>query len=237
VSLPLRNRDWRRVAPRAWQQLPLLQPGKIAGCVVISVLNALWTGHGVFRSSPVGARIAGVLALSYLILTAAELLWLLFTVQQPVDMGFPDETPAPPIQPEVDPLVEQLRVVAAPVLKEGTLQLADAMRTFEAGSDGAYVSTLLSPRAFETLSEEERDKELDRESTELIQRHLTTWRAYRERFYRPAIAFRNELRKRLGIRNLHKQPEIPALDQAALTGAKPITEAADHLTELANRLP
>jgi hypothetical protein len=237
VSLPLRNRDWRRVAPRAWQQLPLLQPTKIAGCVVISVLNALWTGHGVFRSSPVGARIAGVLALSYLILTAAELVWLLFTVQQPVDMGFPEETTAPPIQPEVDPLVEQLRVVPAPVLKEGTLQLAEAMRTFEAGSDGAYVSTLLSPRAFETLSEEERDKELDRESTELIQRHLTTWRAYRERFYRPAIAFRNELRKRLGIRNLHKQPEIPALDQAALTGAKPITEAADHLTELANRLP
>jgi len=237
VSLPLRNRDWRRVAPRAWQQLPLLQPTKIAGCVVISVLNALWTGHGVFRSSPVGARIIGVLALSYLILTAAEYLWLLFTVQQPVDMGFPEETPAPPIQPEADPLVEQLRVVPAPVLKEGTLQLAEAMRTFEAGSDGAYVSTLLSPRAFETLSEEERDKELDRESTELIQRHLTTWRAYRERFYRPAIAFRNELRKRLGIRNLHKQPEIPALDQAALTGAKPITEAADHLTELANRLP
>jgi hypothetical protein len=237
VSLPLRNRDWRRVAPRAWQQLPLLQPTKIAGCVVISVLNALWTGHGVFRSSPVGARIAGVLALSYLILTAAELVWLLFTVQQPVDMGFPEETPAPPIHPEVDPLVEQLRVVPAPVLKEGTLQLAEAMRTFEAGSDGDYVSTLLSPRAFETLSEEERDKELDRESTELIQRHLTTWRAYRERFYRPAIAFRNELRKRLGIRNLHKQPEIPALDQAALTGAKPITEAADHLTELANRLP
>jgi hypothetical protein len=87
------------------------------------------------------------------------------------------------------------------------------------------------------LSEDERDKKLDRESTELIQRHLTTWRAYRDRFYRPAIAFRNELRKRLGIRNSHKEPKIPALDQAALTGATPITEAADHLTELANRLP
>jgi hypothetical protein len=203
---------------------------------VISVLNILWTGHGVFRSWPAGARVAGVLALSYLIVTAAEFLWLLLTVPQPVDMGFREETPASPIPPEVDPLVEQLRVVPAPVLKEGTLQLAEAMRTFEAGSDGAYVSTLLSPRALETLSEEERDKELDRESTELIQRHLTTWRAYRDRFYRPARAFRDELRKRLGIRNLHKEPEIPALDQAALTGAKPITEAADHLTELANRL-
>jgi hypothetical protein len=200
------------------------------------VVNILWKGHGVFRSWPIGARIAGVLALSYLILTAAEFLWLLFTMPQPVDMGFREEAPAPPVPPEVDPLVEQLRVVAAPVLKEGTLQLAEAMRTFEAGSDGDYVSTLLSPRALETLSEEERDKELDRESTELIQRHLTTWRTYRDRFYGPAIAFRNELRKRLGIRNARREPEIPALDQAALTGAKPITEAADHLTELANRL-
>ncbi len=204
---------------------------------MISVLNISWTGHGVFRSWPIGARFAGVLALSYLIVTAAEFIWLLLTVPQPMDMGFPEEPPAPPIAPEVDPLVEQLRVVPAPVLKEGTLQLAEAMRTFEAGTDRDYVSTLLSPRTLETLSEDERDKQLDRESTELIQRHLTTWRAYRDRFYRPAIAFRNELRKRLGIRNSHKEPKIPALDQAALTGATPITEAADHLTELANRLP
>lgn len=204
---------------------------------MISVLNILWTGHGVFRSWPILARFVGVLASSYLIVTAAEFLWLMFTVPQPVDMGFPEEKPAPPAAPELDPLVEQLKAVPAPVLKEGTLQLAEAMRTFEAGSDGDYVSTLLSPRVLETLSEEERDKELDRESTELIQQHLTTWRTYRDRFYGPAIAFRNELRKRLGIRNLHKQPEIPALDQAALTGAKPITDAADHLTELANRLP
>ena len=203
---------------------------------MISVLNVLWTGHGVFRSWPAGARVTGLLALSYLVVTAAEFFWLLLTVPQPVDMGFREEVPAPPIAPEIDPLVEQLRVVPAPVLKEGTLQLAEAMRTFEAGSDGAYVSTLLSPRALETLSEEERDKELDRESTVLIQRHLTTWRAYRDRFYGPAIAFRNELRKRLGIRNSQREPKLPALDQAALTGAKPITEAADHLTELANRL-
>jgi hypothetical protein len=175
--------------------------------------------------------------LFYLGVTVAEFLWLLLTLPQPVEMGFPEQPSAAPMTPEVDPLVEQLRVVAAPVLKEGTLQLAEAMRTFETGSDHAYVSTLLSPRALGTLSEEERDKELDRESSELIQRHLVTWRIYRERFYRPARAFRDELRKRLGIRNLHREPEIPALDQAALTGAKPITEAADHLTDLANRLP
>ncbi len=236
MSLPLRNRNWRRVAPRAWKQLPLLQPAKIAGCVAISAVNILWTGHGVFRSWPNGARAGAVLVSSYLIVTTAEFLWLLFTVPQPVDMGFREAAPTAPVVPEVDPLVEQLRTVPAPVLKEGTLQLAEAMRTFEAGSDGDYVSTLLSPRVLETLSEEERDKELERESTELIQQHLTTWRTFRDQFYRPAIAFRNELRKRLGIRNPQREPEIPALDQAALTGAKPITEAADHLTELANRL-
>ena len=236
MILPLRNRNWRRVAPLVWQQLPLLQPTKIAGCVAISVLNILWHGHGVFRSWPVGLRIAGVLVLSYLVVTVAEFLWLLFTVAQPVDFGFKEEAAAAPARPEVDPLVEQLRVVRAPVLKEGTLQLAEAMRTFEAGSDGAYVSTLIRPHALGTLSEEERDKELDRESGELIQRHLATWRVYRERFYRPAKAFRDELRKRLGIKNPHREPEIPALDQAELTGAKPITEAADYLTKLANRL-
>jgi hypothetical protein len=234
--LPLRNRNWRRVAPLVWQQLPLLQPTKIAGCIAISVLNVLWQGHGVLRSWPLGARIGGVLVVSYLVVTAAEFVWLLLTVAQPVDLSFKEDTSAALARPEVDPLVEQLRSVAAPVLKEGTLQLAEAMRTFEAGTDSEYVSTLLRPPPIGSFSEEERDKELDRESSELIQSHLTTWRVYRERFYRPAKAFRDELRKRLGIRNPSREPEIPALDQAALTGAKPITQAADYLIKLANRL-
>jgi hypothetical protein len=152
-------------------------------------------------------------------------------------MGFPEEPAAAPAPPEVDPLVEQLSVVPAPVLKEGTLQLAEAMRNFEAGSDGAYVSTLLRPGSLGTLSEEQRDEEIDRESKDLRQHDLATWSVYRDRFYRPARAFRDELRKRLGIRNPRREPVIPALDQPALTGAKPITEAADYLTELANRLP
>lgn len=176
-----------------------------------------------------------VFALCYLVVTAAEFLWLLATVPQPVDLSFPEEIPTE-VVPEIDPLVEQLRELPRSELKEETLQLADEMRTFEAGSDGAYVSTLLRPRILGGLSEEERDRELDRESTELIQSHLATWRTYRERFYRPARAFRDELRKRLGIRHPQREPEIPALDQAALIGAKPITEAADHLTDLANRL-
>jgi hypothetical protein len=77
---------------------------------------------------------------------------------------------------------------------------------------------------------------LDKQSTELLEHDLRTGRAYRERFYRPARAFRDELRKRLGIRNVSREPRIPALDQAQLTGAKPIAQAADYLAGLARRL-
>jgi hypothetical protein len=212
-----------------------VQPVTIAGCAAVAVLNILWRGHGVFRGLPLSVRVVSVLVISYLTVTVAEFLWLLATVPQPIDLSFPEEPPLR-VVPEVDPLVEQLRELPRSELKQETLQLADEMRTFEAGTDGEYVSTLLRPRTLATLTEEERDRELDRESTELIQSHLATWRAYRERFYRPARAFRDELRKRLGIRNPYREPKIPALDQAALIGAKPITEAADHLTELANRL-
>jgi hypothetical protein len=235
VKRPFKNRNWKRIAPRAWKQLPLLQPTKLAGCVAVSVLNVLWHGHGVLRSLPLGPRIVAMLVLSYAVVTAAEFLWLLCTVQQPVDLSFREDTPAP--APEIDPLVEQLSELPRSELKEETLQLAAEMRSFEAGSDSAYVTTLISPRSLPHMSEEERERELDRESAELVQRHMVTWRIYRERFYRPARAFRDELRKRLGIRNPRREPEIPALDQAALTGATPITEAANYLTELANRLP
>ena len=223
------------MAPRAWNELPVLQPAKIAGCVAIAVVNILWRGHGAFRLLPGYARFLVVFGASYLLVTVAEFLWLMLTVPQPVDLGFHEATPVP-AAPETDPLVEQLSELPRSALKEETLHLAEEMRTFEAGSDGAYVSTLLRPRTLSNLSDEERDKELDRNSTELIESHLATWRTYREKFYRPARAFRDELRKRLGIRNTRREPKTPALDQAALTGAQPITEAADHLTELANRL-
>ncbi len=203
--------------------------------MAIAVLNILWSGHGALRALPASARFFALFIASYLLVTVAEFLWLLLTVPQPVDLGFHETTPIP-TAPEADPLVEQLSELPRSALKEETLHLAEEMRTFEAGTDGAYVSTLLRPRTLSNLSEEERDKELDRNSTELIDNHLATWRTYREKFYRPARAFRDELRKRLGIRNTRREPKIPALDQAALTGAQPITEAADHLTELANRL-
>jgi hypothetical protein len=70
----------------------------------------------------------------------------------------------------------------------------------------------------------------------LLERQLLTRRTYRERFFRPARAFRDELRKRLGIRNVSREPKIPALDQGVLSGARPITQAANYLVALARRL-
>ncbi len=69
-----------------------------------------------------------------------------------------------------------------------------------------------------------------------MERDLLTARTYRERFYRPARALRDELRKRLGIRNTNHEPELPALDEGLLAGPKPITEAANYLAALARRL-
>ena len=85
-------------------------------------------------------------------------------------------------------------------------------------------------------TESDRDEVLDKQSAELFEHSLRTWRAYRERFYRPARAFRDELRKRLGIRNLNSEPRIPALEKAELSGSKPIAQAADYLAGLARRL-
>ena len=38
------------------------------------------------------------------------------------------------------------------------------------------------------------------------------------------------------LHNLQREPKIPALDQAQLTGSKPIAQAADYLAGLARRL-
>jgi hypothetical protein len=116
------------------------------------------------------------------------------------------------------------------------LELAKEMKAFEAVADREFVNTLAGVQQAVVASEAERDEVLDKQSTELVEHDLRTWRAYRERFYRPARAFRDELRKRLGIRNVNSEPRIPALDQAVLTGAKPIAQAADYLASLARRL-
>jgi hypothetical protein len=167
--------------------------------------------------------------------TVAEFFW--FLANGPRFTGF--ESPTTPATGEfesIDPLVEQLKTLPPLVLREETLQLATEMKSFEAGSVREFVTTLASPSQIHAASEAERDEALDRESKTLVESHLLTARAYRERFYRPARALRDELRKRLGIRNTTREPELPALDEGVLAGAKPITEAANYLAALARRL-
>ena len=213
-----------------------LHPTRIAPALAIAALNILWQGHGVLRGLPLLGRFALVALITYLLTTLAEFVWLAMAPVPPpsIEERLAAEPPPPP-EP-VDPLVETLREIPPAVLKEGTLQLAEEMRTFEAEGDMEFVSTLLTTPPVGNQTEEQLEEALDKQSAELMQSHITTWRTYRDRFYRPARAFRDELRRRLGIRNTKNEPHIPALDQAVLTGANPITEAADYLVALARRL-
>jgi hypothetical protein len=237
VRIPIQARIWRRSIPGAWKQTQFLQPAKLAGCVAISALNILWRGHGLLRSAPPVTRFVMVAVACYAVTTLAEFLWLVRT--GPRFTGFESPTPAKDLtqaNSSVDPLVEQLRELPPEELRDETLQLAKEMKSFEAGSDREFVNTLAGTRPLQVATEAERDEVLDKQSVELMEHDLRTWRAYRERFYRPARAFRDELRKRLGIRNVNSEPRIPALDRAVLTGAKPIAQAADYLAGLARRL-
>jgi len=236
VRISIQATKVRHSIPRAWKQVPLLYPAKIASCVTVSALNVLWQGHGVLRSSPTPVRLAAVATTCYVVATIAEFLWLIYN--GPRFTGFESPTAAKGVtQPlAADPLVEQLKELAPLELRAEVLQLAKEMKSFEAVSDREFVKTLAAVPPMEIASEEERDEVLDKQSAELMEHDLRTWRAYRERFYRPARAFRDELRKRLGIRNVQREPKIPALDQAQLTGARPIAQAADYLAGLARRL-
>jgi len=182
------------------------------------------------------ARFAMVFVVSYLVTTFAEFLWLVAT--GPKFTGFESPTAAKGV-PSVetpDPLAAELSALAPADLRDEALEFAKEMKSFEAGSDREFVNTLAGVKPLPVVSESERDEVLDMQSAELFEHNLQTWRAYRDKFYRPARAFRDELRKRLGIRNANSEPRIPALDQALLTGAKPIAQAADYLAGLARRL-
>ena len=172
----------------------------------------------------------------YLLTTVAEFVWLLTTGPRFTGFESPNSAPATGEFESIDPIVDELKTLPPSELREEVLQLATEMKSFEAGTDREFVSTLSAPPPVAALTEAERDEALDRESRELMERHLLTRRAYRERFYRPARAFRDELRKRLGIRNVSREPKIPALDAGVLSGAKPITNAANYLVALARRL-
>ena len=219
--------------PHAWKKTEFLQPAKIAGCVAVSALNVLWRGHGIFRASPTGIRLAAVAVGGYVVLTAAEFLWLVYS--GPEFTGFESRTAAKAAaQTDPDPLVVELSELPPAELREETLELAKAMKSFEAGTDREFVNTLAG--ALPAATDAEKDEALDQQSAVLMEHNLRTWRAYREQFYRPARAFRDELRKRLGIRNVNSEPRIPALDQAVLSGARPISQAANYLAGLARRL-
>ena len=225
-----------RAIPAAWRQVRLLQPAKIAGSIAISALNILWHGHGVLRSSPPAVRFAAVAVIGYAVTTVAEFLWLLMTGPRFTGFESPTGRPATGEFESMDPLVDELRTLPPLALREEALQLATEMKSFEAGSDREFVTTLASPPPALTATDAERDEALDRESAVLMERHLGTWRAYREKFYRRARAVRDELRRRLGIRDARREPNIPALDEGVLAGAKPITQAANYLAALARRL-
>lgn len=236
MKIAIQAKKLRRSVPRAWKQTQLLHTAKIAGCVAIAALNLLWHGHGILRSSPSAFRFAIVGVVCYVVATIAEFLWLLYS--GPSLTGFESPTAARGATPisSTDALVEELKELPPAELRDEVLQLAKEMKSFEAVSDREFVNTLAGTRPLNVVTEAERDEVLDKQSVELMEHDLRTWRAYRERFYRPARAFRNELRKRLGIRNVSREPRIPALDQATLTGAKPIAQAADYLVGLARRL-
>lgn len=236
MRIPLKIAALRRGIPIAWRQVRLLQPARIGGGIAISALNILWHGHGVLRSSPPAVRFAVVAVIGYVLMTMAELLWLLATGPRFTGFESPIAAPATGEFESIDPIVDELKTLPPSELREETLQLAAEMKSFEAGSDREFVTTLSSPPPIPPATEAERDEALDRESRELMERHLRTWRAYRERFYRPARAIRDELRKRLGIRNIQREPSLPALDEGVLAGAKPITQAANYLAALARRL-
>jgi hypothetical protein len=226
----------RRAFPIAWEQLPLAQPTRIAGCITIAALNILWQGHGVLRSSPMFIRFIAVAVYCYIVTTVAELLWLLVT--GPRFTGFESPTAVYGVGniDATDPLTNKLSSLDTGELRIETLQLADEMKRFEAGSDREFVKSLAGETLPPVVSEAEKDEVLDQQSVELMEHNLRTWRTYREHFYRPARAFRDELRRRLGIRNVNGEPRIPALDRAVLAGAKPIAQAADYLAGLARRL-
>jgi hypothetical protein len=181
-------------------------------------------------------RFGAVAVISYVLMTVAEFLWLLATGPRFTGFESPSRTPPTGEFEAIDPIVDEIKTLPPSELREETLQLAAEMKSFEAGSDREMVAALSSPPPIQAVTEAELEEALDRESTVLMKRELLTARAYRERFYRRARALRDELRKRLRIRNPSREPEIPALDKGILSGAKPITEAANYLAALARRL-
>ena len=235
VRLPIQFRIWRRSVPIAWDQTRFVQPTRIALSVAISSVNILWQGHGVLRSFSTAPRFAIVGVAAYIITTIAEFLWLISTGPRFTGFESPTAENGTRKVDAVDPLAEELSDLPQTELRVETLEFAKEMKEFEVTTDREFINSLAS-QVSRAATELQRDEVLDKQSAELMQHNLRTWRTYREKFYRPARAFRDELRKRLGIRNINSEPRIPALDQAQFEGPRPIAQAADYLAGLARRL-
>jgi len=172
----------------------------------------------------------------YAVTTLAEFLWLLVTGPRFTGFESPTAVDGVAVTDGSDPLASELSTLDTAELKIEALQLANEMKRFEAGSDREFVKSLAVDPLPAASSEAEKDEALDKQSAELMEHNLRTWRTYRDVFYRRARALRDELRRRLGIRNVNGEPRIPALDRAVMAGAKPIAQAADYLAGLARRL-
>jgi hypothetical protein len=236
VRLPIQLRIWRRSVPIAWDQTRVIQLTRIALSVAISEINILWQGHGILRLSPKPVRFILVAIFAYIVTTVAEFLWLLST--GPRFTGFESPTAEKGISKATptDLLTAELSELPQAKLRDEALEFAKEMKDFEISTDREFVNSLAAGQPAGAATESERDEVLDRQSAELMEHNLRTWRTFKEKFYRPARAFRDELRKRLGIRNVNSEPRIPALDHAEFEGARPIAQAADYLAGLARRL-
>ena len=236
MTISIQLRIWRRAIPIAWNQTRLVQPTQIALSVAIAALNIVWVGHGILRTFPAAIRFTVVAIVTYATATIVEFLWLLSSGPKFTGFESPESAGPAALRDSVDSLVAELCALEPAELRDETLEFAKELKDFEVGSDREFVNSLVAAKAANVATESERDEVLDKQSAELMEHNLRTWRVYREKFYRPARAFRDELRRRLGIRNVNSEPRIPALDHAELEGAKPIKQAADYLAGLARRL-
>ena len=236
VSISIQLRILRQSAPIAWNQTHLIEPTKIALGLATAALNILWVGYGVLRAAPPLVRFAVVALVIYAITTIVEFVWLMSTGPRFTGFESPRSNGPAARRDSVESLVAELSALPADELRDETLDFAKELKDFETGSDRQFVKTLSGAEPTTAANESERDEILDRQSAELFEHNLRTALVYRESFYRRARAFRDELRRRLHIRNFNSEPRIPALDQAQLTGAKPLAQAADYLAALARRL-
>src|SRR5205807_9905902 len=139
-----------------------------------------------------------VVVAAYVITTIAEFLWLLSTGPRFTGFESPTADQESRKGESADPLAAELSDLPQAELRDEALEFAKELKDFEAGSDREFVKTLAGSEPTAVASESERDDVLDKQSVELFEHDLRTWSVYRERFYRPARAFRDELRKRLG---------------------------------------